>query len=214
MAITILTHFSQKFSEMNSDCKKIQYKLAIFASGSGTNAENIIRYFSNMKGIEISLIFTNNPNAGVIERAKKYQVPIHIFTKNDLYQNSKVKKILQNHKIDYIILAGFLWLIPEDILSLYPEKIVNIHPALLPKYGGKGMFGNKVHQAVKSNEEIESGITIHYVNQNYDEGDIIFQAKCKIDPRSDSVEEIAKKIHELEYQYYPKIIKKLLNKKC
>jgi len=182
-------------------------KIAIFASGSGSNAENIYKYFEKSKNIKIELLLTNNKNAYVIERAKNLNIKCEIFDKKDLKTNH-VLDILQKNEIDFIVLAGFLLLIPENIIKKYNQKIINIHPALLPKYGGKGMYGDAVHKAVIENKEKESGITIHYVNGKYDEGDIIFQAKCKIES-TDTAEKLAEKIHRLEYKYFPQIIEKL-----
>ena len=153
--------------------------LAIFASGSGSNAENIVKFFKNDPNIHIRLILCNKPNAYVIERAKGLRIPSIVFNRSDLYENGQVLEILKKNRIDFIILSGFLWLIPSQIISEYPNRILNIHPALLPKFGGKGMYGNRVHEAVIKNHEIESGITIHYVNENYDEGNIVFQAKLE-----------------------------------
>ncbi len=185
-------------------------KIAIFASGSGSNAENIYKYFESSKNVKIQLILTNNKNAYVIERAEKLNIKCEIFDKKDLKSNY-VLNILQENNIDFIVLAGFLLLIPKKIIEKYPQKIINIHPALLPKYGGKGMYGDAVHKAVVVNGEQESGITIHYVNEKYDEGNIVFQARCKI-TKSDTAEQLAKKIHELEYNYFPKIIEKIITR--
>ncbi|MEE4199004.1 MAG: phosphoribosylglycinamide formyltransferase [Bacteroidales bacterium] len=182
--------------------------IAIFASGSGTNAENLINYFKENKKIQISSIFSNNKNAYVVQRAKNHNIKSYIFSRTEFYQTSNVLRILQQNNIDLIVLAGFLWLIPEELIQHYPHKIINIHPALLPKYGGKGMYGMNVHQAVIDNHEKETGITIHYVNQEYDRGDIIFQAKCKVD-QTDTPETLAKKVHELEYEHFPEIIEKI-----
>jgi phosphoribosylglycinamide formyltransferase-1 len=183
--------------------------LAIFASGSGTNAENIIKYFSNKNSARISLVLSNKRDALVMKRAETFNIPAIFFDRDDFYQNGKVLEYLSAYKIDFIILAGFLWLVPEELLDLYPDKIINIHPALLPLYGGKGMYGDSVHKAVIANNEHESGITIHYVNRNYDEGNIIFQARCTIDP-GDSPESLASKVHQLEYLHFPRIIEGLV----
>ncbi len=184
-------------------------RIAIFASGSGSNAQNISEYFSDLENITVALILTNSKNAYVIDRAKKFNIPVVIFNRNDFYQTDNVLNKLKSFQIDLIVLAGFLWLIPNDLISAFPSKIINIHPALLPKYGGKGMFGMKVHEAVKEAKETETGITIHYVNSKYDEGEIIFQAKVKIEEKDDA-EKIAEKIHALEYEHFPQIIKKLM----
>lgn len=184
-------------------------KIAVFASGSGSNAENIYNYFKSNDDVVVSLILTNNPNAGVIERATRLNIPFTVFDKNTFKNTHQIVKLLQENNIDLVVLAGFLWLIPENLIEAFPNKIVNIHPALLPKHGGKGMFGDNVHKAVVEHKETESGITIHFVNQHYDEGKVIFQAKCKVLP-TDTFEDIASKIHALEYEHFPKIIADLL----
>ena len=184
-------------------------KIAIFASGSGTNAENIIKHFKENKKIEISLIFSNNKNAYVIQRAVNHKIKHCFFSRPDFYENKKILNALKDNEIDFIVLAGFLWLIPEDLIDLYPNKIINIHPALLPKYGGKGMYGMHVHEAIIENKETETGISIHYVNKEYDKGNLIFQASCEVLP-SDTPGDVAKKVHKLEYMHFPKIIEKLL----
>jgi phosphoribosylglycinamide formyltransferase 1 len=182
-------------------------KIAILASGSGSNAENVCNYFQN-SDVEVTLILTNNPSAFVIERAKKLNVPYKIFSKEDISGTNNVIDILRDNSIDLIVLAGYLWLIPTSLVEAYPNKIINIHPALLPKFGGKGMYGDRVHTAVKENGESESGISIHYVNDHYDEGAIIAQYSCKIE-QSDTVEMIANKVHKLEYDFFPKEIEKI-----
>jgi phosphoribosylglycinamide formyltransferase 1 len=184
-------------------------KVVIFASGSGTNAENIIRYFKNNKTAVVVSVFTNNPNAKVIERANNFQVPTEIFAKNELIERKVIEKLI-HFSPDLIVLAGFLLKMPENLIELFPNKIINIHPALLPKYGGKGMYGMNVHKAIVENKEKETGITIHYVNENYDEGNIIFQKKVSV-LVSDTAEVVAEKIHELEQQFFPKVIEDLLN---
>lgn len=201
------------------DFRKINYlkymikrKLAIFASGSGTNAENIIQYFKNSKKISVACVLTNKPGAPVIDKAKKYNIPVKIFNKDDL-NNNEVAAYLENKEIDLIVLAGFLWLIPQQLIKLFPKRIINIHPALLPKFGGKGMYGTRVHSAVLNSGEKETGITIHYIDNKYDEGEIIFQKSFKINHDQDTVELIEKLIHQLEYKYYPQIIEKLLLEK-
>jgi phosphoribosylglycinamide formyltransferase-1 len=185
-------------------------KIVLFASGSGTNAENIIRYFQATKTASIATVFTNKADAQVIQRAEKLQVPSRVFTKNDL----ETGKILQEINViqpDLIVLAGFLLKFPEMIVAEYPDKIINIHPALLPKYGGKGMYGMHVHRAVVENKESKTGITIHYVNENYDEGNIIFQKEVTV-LISDTPEVVAAKIHELEQDHFPAVIEKLITK--
>lgn len=184
-------------------------KIVLFASGSGTNAENIIQHFKATKKASVISVFTNNPNAGVLERAKKFNVSSEIFKKEDL-KNGYLKEKLIQIAPDLIVLAGFLLKMPEDIVSVFPNKIINIHPALLPKYGGKGMYGMNVHKAVFENKEKETGITIHYVNENYDEGTTIFQKKVSI-LVSDTPEVIAAKIHDLEQKHFPIVIENVLD---
>ena len=183
-------------------------KIVIFASGSGTNAENIIRYFQATKSASVEAVFTNKADAQVIQRAEKYQVLSQVFTKNDL-EAGKVLQEINTIQPDLIVLAGFLLKFPESIVAEYPDKIINIHPALLPKYGGKGMYGMHVHRAVVDNKESKTGITIHYVNENYDEGNIIFQKEVTV-LISDTPEVVAAKIHELEQDHFPVVIEKLL----
>jgi phosphoribosylglycinamide formyltransferase-1 len=189
---------------MNSIMKKI----LIFASGSGTNAENIIQYFEKKNTGTVVAVFTNNSNAKVIDRAKKFQVPTVIFSKDEL-NTGKTLQSISNFHPDLIVLAGFLLKFPENIIKAYPNRIVNIHPALLPKFGGKGMYGMHIHNAVIENKEIETGISIHYVNENYDEGNIIFQQNVPIS-EGDTPESVAAKIHTLEQHYFPEVIEKLL----
>lgn len=183
-------------------------RIAIFASGSGSNAENIIRYFSNHPNFVFPVILSNNEKAFVHERAKKLKIPSVTFSKEDFLKGEKILNFLQEQKIDAIVLAGFLLQVPLLVIDAYPQKIINIHPALLPKFGGKGMYGMRVHEAVKEAGETETGITIHYVNNEYDAGEIIFQAKCPVLPK-DTPETIAKRVHELEYQYFPRVIEKI-----
>jgi len=184
-------------------------KIAIFASGSGTNAQNIIAFFKKDTGATVSLVLSNNPKAIVLERARKHQVQTCVFDRKQFLSEAGVLKTLKNHDIDFIVLAGFLWKLPKTLLNRFTGNTINIHPSLLPKYGGKGMYGKHVHRAVVANKETESGITIHYVNEYYDEGAIIFQAKCRV-LKSDTAEDIAKKIHALEQQHFPKIIKHVI----
>ena len=183
-------------------------KIVIFASGSGTNAENIIRYFKGTNTGTVVSVFTNNPNAKVIERVKNLEIPTEIFSKEELY-SSKVLQKLIGIAPDLIVLAGFLLKLPKSIVESYPNTIINIHPALLPKYGGNGMYGMNVHKSIVENREKETGITIHYVNENYDEGNIIFQKKVTL-LITDTAEVVAEKIHELEQRYFPEVIEKLL----
>ncbi len=182
--------------------------LAIFASGSGTNAENILVYFSDHPLIEVPLILTNNPQAGVISRVRKYEVPVLTFNREQLYQSNWVVQQLHEYKIDALVLAGFLWLVPKNILKEFPGML-NLHPALLPKYGGKGMYGDHVHQAVIAAGEVESGITIHEVNTEYDKGRILFQTSCPVF-KDDTPASLAKRIHSLEYKHFPKVIENWL----
>ncbi len=184
-------------------------RIAIFASGSGSNAENIANYFSKSQEVDICMFLTNNPNAFVLERAKKLGIKSKVFTKEEFLKTDKILHFLSENDINFIVLAGFLLKIPQNLIKSYSNKIINIHPALLPKYGGKGMYGDNVHKAVVEAGETESGITIHYVNENYDEGKIIFQAKCEV-LRTDTYEDVASKIHQLEYEHFPKTIEKLL----
>jgi len=186
-------------------------RIAIFASGSGSNAENIAQYFRLNDQVEISIIVSNKTNAFVHQRAKKLGIPSLTITRNMFYKTDQLINILQCLEIDLIVLAGFLWLVPEQLISSFPSQIINVHPALLPKYGGKGMYGQHVHEAVKANGDKETGITIHYVNPKYDEGQIIHQSKCTL-TLTDTVEDITKKIHALEFEYFPKVIESLLLK--
>lgn len=179
--------------------------IAIFASGSGSNAENICRYFQNNEQIKIASIISNKKDAYVLKRAERLDIPFAFFSKTSFETTSHVIDYLKGKKIDFIVLAGFLLKVPDNILQAYPDMIINIHPALLPKFGGKGMYGDNVHRAVKEAGETESGITIHYVNENYDEGAVIFQAKCEV-TQNDTSDSIAHKVHELEYKYFPKVI--------
>ncbi len=184
-------------------------RIVLFASGSGSNVENIVHYFQGNTNVTVTTVLTNKRDAKVLDRCNKLNISSLCFNKTAFYKTDCVLDILKSLNPDLIILAGFLWKIPDAIVENFPKKIINIHPALLPKYGGKGMYGMSVHEAVKENREQETGITIHFVNENYDEGAIIHQAKTKIDPK-DSPEIIAKKVHKLEYEHFPKIIEQLL----
>jgi phosphoribosylglycinamide formyltransferase-1 len=183
------------------------HNLAIFASGSGTNAQRIIEYFSGHALISINLVLSNNPNAFVLTRAANLGIPTVVFNRSEFYNSQYINDLLVLKNTDYLILAGFLWLIPSNLLSCYNGKILNIHPALLPKHGGRGMYGARVHEAVIAAGETESGISIHLVNEKYDEGRVIFQARCAVNPE-DTPETLAKKIHELEHRYYPEVIER------
>ncbi len=182
-------------------------KIAIFASGSGTNAQNIIEYFSENEEVTVDSVWSNKKNAYVLQRAGKFGVKTFTFGKEEFLNSNFVVEMLIERNIDLIVLAGFLWLLPLNLIKNF--KIINIHPALLPKYGGKGMYGMNVHQAVVDNKETESGISIHFVNSKYDDGELIFQAKCPVLP-TDSPDDVANKIHKLEYKHFPEVIEKVL----
>lgn len=184
-------------------------RIAIFASGSGTNAQNIIEYFKNSRDIIVDSLWSNNENAYALIRAEKQGIETFTFGRDELYRSIEVLEALSERKVDMIVLAGFLWLLPHNLTDEF--IVVNIHPALLPKYGGKGMYGNYVHEAVLRNKDRESGISIHYVNELYDEGSIIFQAKCPVSP-SDNPQTLAEKVHKLEYEHYPRVIEEILLK--
>lgn len=183
--------------------------VAIFASGSGTNAENIARYFSKSETVKVAVVLSNNKNVGVHARVNNWGIPSFVFSRDEFVEGTPILAKLAEYQIDLIVLAGFMNKISDALLTAYPGKIINIHPALLPKHGGKGMYGMHVHEAVVAAGEKESGITIHYINENYDEGDIIFQAKCEVLP-ADTPEEVATKVHALEYAHYPHVIDDLL----
>lgn len=187
-------------------------KIALFASGSGSNVQNISDFFSKHESIKIDCVLCNNPNAYVLQRAKNIGVESFLFNRDEFFNSEKVLEYMLVREVDFIVLAGFLWLIPSDLVAAFPGKIINIHPALLPKYGGKGMYGMNVHKAVVEAGEKESGITIHYVNEKYDEGNIIFQAKCELS-ENDRPEDVAEKVHQLEYEYFPKIILQIIEGK-
>jgi phosphoribosylglycinamide formyltransferase-1 len=186
-------------------------RVAIFASGSGSNAQKIMELFKHSAEIEIVLVLTNNPDAYVLQRADNFEIPTHIFGRKEFYETDHIIDLLKNLEVDLIVLAGFLWLIPKNLITEYPGRIVNIHPALLPKFGGKGMYGDHVHNAVLAAGESEGGITIHYVDENYDEGEFIYQAKYKID-KGDNLEMIKFKGQQLEHQHYPRVVESILKK--
>ncbi len=188
-----------------------QTRMAIFASGTGTNAEKIIRYFKEHSSVKVALVASNKPEAGVLSIAHKMEIPVLLLEKEPFFNGDGYTGILQNQGINFIVLAGFLWKIPETLITAYPGKIINIHPALLPNYGGKGMYGSKVHEAVIAAGDKESGITIHYVNEHFDEGEPIFQARCPIE-EGETADSLAKKIHQLEHAHFPRIIEQLLTK--
>lgn len=183
-------------------------RIVIFASGSGTNTQNIIQYFQQNNFAEVVLVLSDKKDAKVLDRCKSLHVKSKHFTKEKLFSSEGVLRLLKEAQADLIVLAGFLLKFPETILKEYPDKVINLHPALLPKYGGKGMYGRHVHEAVVANKEEETGITIHYVNENYDEGAIIFQKSVKLS-EEDTPETVAHKIHKLEYKYFPKVIEEL-----
>jgi phosphoribosylglycinamide formyltransferase-1 len=189
-----------------------QKKIVIFASGTGTNAENIIKFFQKSPQARVVAVFSNKRSAKVLRKAHNLKIKALHFDRTALYDSNEVLHILEDINPDLIVLAGFMWILPEDIIKDFPDKIINIHPALLPKYGGKGMYGMKVHQAIIENKEKESGISIHYVNEKYDEGELIFQATTKISA-ADSPEVLAEKIHQLEYKHFPEVIQQLLENK-
>ncbi len=184
-------------------------RIVIFASGSGTNAENLIEFFHNSDNASVIQVLSNNPHAKVLNRAKTLKVSALSFNRIAFTKTDDVLNILKASKPDLIVLAGFLWKFPDNILNEFPNRVINVHPALLPNYGGKGMYGMHVHEAVVKNNEKETGITIHYVNEHYDEGTIIFQAKCDVEV-SDTAKDVAAKIHELEMEHFPKVVERLL----
>lgn len=186
-------------------------KIVLFASGSGSNVENIVNYFSDNKGITVSAVLTNKRDAQVLDRCNRLNIDALYFNRHAFVKSDCVLNILKSLNPDLIVLAGFLWKIPEKIIDTFPNQIINIHPALLPKYGGKGMYGMHVHNSIKENDEKETGITIHYVNANYDEGAFITQVKTRI-TKADSPKDIANKVHKLEYEHFPKVIEELLSK--
>ncbi len=186
-------------------------RIAIFASGSGSNAQKIMELFKHSQEAEVALVLTNNPDAYVLQRADNFEIPSHIFDRKEFYESDTIVEMLKNMDIDLIVLAGFLWLIPKSLTDTYPGRIINIHPALLPKFGGKGMYGERVHKAVLAAGETEGGITIHYVNENYDEGEFIYQAKYRID-KGDNLEMVQFKGQQLEHQHYPRIIESIIKK--
>ncbi|WP_288429312.1 phosphoribosylglycinamide formyltransferase [uncultured Spirosoma sp.] len=184
-------------------------RIAIFASGSGSNAEKIADYFAGSTDVSIELIVSNNPKAGVIDRARRLHIPVLLFDRPTFYQTDRITHLLQQQGIDLIVLAGFMWLMPAGLVQAFPDRIVNIHPALLPKFGGKGMYGHFVHEAVVAAQETESGITIHFVNEHYDEGAPIFQAHCPVTP-TDTPDDVARKVQSLEHDHYPRVVAEVL----
>ncbi|MFZ2906635.1 MAG: phosphoribosylglycinamide formyltransferase [Cyclobacteriaceae bacterium] len=187
------------------------HRIAIFASGSGTNAEEIMKHFQHHDSIEVVMLLSNSPQAYALERAKKLSIPSKVFNRTIFRESEDVLIWLRDSSVTHIVLAGFMWLVPAYLIKAFPGKIINIHPALLPKFGGKGMYGMHVHEAVKTTGEKETGITIHEVNEQYDEGKILFQARCEVSS-SDSPDDIAKRVHQLEYAYYPRVIEEWILK--
>jgi len=190
--------------------KNKKYRIAIFASGGGSNAEQFFKYYKENDVANVSLVLTNKKDAFVIERAQNYNLPVKIFKREEFYKTDAMLETLKEYNIDIIVLAGFLWKIPDNLIKAFPNRIINIHPALLPKYGGKGMYGINVHTAVITNNEKESGITIHLVNENYDEGKILSQEKCDV-LQNDTPELLAKRVLKLEHEFYPKVVEVLLH---
>ena len=186
-------------------------RIIIFASGSGSNAQRIMEHFKRHKEMEVAIVLSNRADSYVLQRADNFEIPTHVFSKEELYDSATILQLLKNLDIDIIVLAGFLWLIPANIIQQYPKRIINIHPALLPKYGGKGMYGDIIHETVIANHDHETGITIHYVNETFDEGEIIYQNKCVVE-KTDTTEKLAYKVHQLEHLHYPRIIEDLLKK--
>ena len=190
--------------------KSLPYRIAIFASGNGSNAQRIAEYFSEKSIAEVALIVSNRKDAYALERAEALQIPTHCLSKEQFTEGEDVLALLREYCIDFVVLAGFLLLIPQKLIQAFPNAIVNIHPALLPKFGGKGMYGSRVHEAVIAAKEKESGITVHFVNEKYDDGTHILQATCPI-TATDTPDTLAEKIHQLEYEFFPKAIEKVLN---
>lgn len=186
-----------------------RHQIAIFASGTGSNARKIIEYFKDHPTVRVALVISNKPEAPVLAMAQSHQIETLVITRKSFYESEAILETLAAHRIDLVVLAGFLWLVPGYLVKAFSRRIVNIHPALLPRYGGKGMYGHHVHEAVWQAREPESGITIHYANEHYDEGDILFQAKCLLLPE-DSPDDIARKVLELEHYYYARVIERVL----
>lgn len=190
---------------------QLEKRIAIFASGKGSNARAIIEHFSANEAVEVCRIICNKADAGVLEVAKEYKIPYLVLGNKEQLDGNEFVSLLIGEEVDLIVLAGFLWLLPESIISMFPNQIVNIHPSLLPKYGGKGMYGNYVHKAVLDAKEKESGISIHYVNENFDEGEIIFQAKCEV-LDDDTIQSLRDRVNQLELEHYPKVIEEVISK--
>lgn len=183
--------------------------IAIFASGGGSNALKIIQHFNGSAVGRVALLVSNRPNAGVLRIAEEYGISTQIIDRQCFYETEDILEVLEKHKIGFVALAGFLWLVPGYLVRAFPRRMLNIHPALLPKFGGKGMYGHHVHEAVKATGETETGMTIHFVNEHYDDGDLVFQAKCSVSPE-DSAEDIARNVLALEHRFFPEIIEKVI----
>jgi phosphoribosylglycinamide formyltransferase-1 len=205
----MLNFWAEVISASTRKLWKLVKNIAIFASGTGTNAQKIIEHFEDDPEVNVRLVVSNKSDAPVLAMAENYRIATLTLKRSDFYHTNDLLKVLQDDHIDWIVLAGFLWLIPEYLVEAYQNRMVNIHPALLPKFGGRGMYGHYVHQAVKEAEETETGISIHYVNQAYDEGQIIFQATTPVTP-DDTPETIAQKVRKLEHQHFPKVIEQLI----
>ena len=186
-------------------------RIAIFASGSGSNAQKIMEHFKRSTDAEVALVLTNNPESYVLQRADSFEIPSHVFDRHEFYQTDDVLDLLKNLDVDLIVLAGFLWLIPQNLIKEYAGRMINIHPSLLPNHGGKGMYGDRVHKAVMAAGDAEGGITIHYVNEHYDEGEFIYQAKYRIE-KDDNLEMIKFKGQQLEHLHYPRVVEMLVKK--
>lgn len=186
-------------------------RIAIFASGSGSNAQKIMEHFKYADDAEVALILSNNPEAYVLQRADNFEIPSHVFDRHEFYQTEEIVDLLKRLDIDLVVLAGFLWLVPDNLLKAFPNKIINIHPSLLPKHGGKGMYGDRVHKAVLAAGDEEHGITIHFVNENFDEGEEIYQGRFKVE-KGDTLEILKFNGQQLEHLHYPKVIENLLKK--
>jgi len=189
----------------------VKKRIAIFASGSGSNAQKIMEHFKYSNDAEVALVLSNNADAYVLQRADNFEIPSHVFDRHDFYQTDEIVNLLKRLEIDLVVLAGFLWLIPDNLLKAFPNKIINIHPSLLPRHGGKGMYGDRVHKAVLEAGDDEHGITIHFVNENFDEGEVIYQARFRVEP-TDTLEQLKFNGQQLEHLHYPKIIENLLKK--
>ncbi len=189
--------------------EKVRTNIAIFASGGGSNARKIIEHFKDSPVGRVALVVSNKPDAGVLKIAEAHEIPAQVIDRPYFYESEEILTVLKMYEIGFVVLAGFLWLVPGYLVRAYPNRILNIHPALLPKFGGKGMYGHHVHEAVKAAGETESGMTIHFVNAHYDEGDIVFQARCAVDP-NDSPDEIARNVLALEHRFFPETIEKVI----